>query len=208
MDPSRRSIAIGAAALIVFALAASSPSATRGAIDDPAIADALRFRASFGFSTDRALVERLVGEASGTAYGLPVTPAEETNLKVRADVRERLTGALAFIRSHPDDFGGAYFDQSVGRLGLVVRPTDSASKGSLDELATLVPVDADVRFIPADRSRTDLQRIRDDVVPREFPAAKGSYIDPVSNQVVVRLPIGVDGSSAIDVRLCLNSACS
>ena len=179
---------------ILFALStlsvllAAGGSAVQGAPDTSGetFADAVRVRTELGLPADVASVSAVLATPDGQSWDGPFTAAERAELARRDDVRRRLRPAMAVVKANPDQFGGLFFDQTVGDMLLVVRTLSETDPGLLEKVRSLLPPDATVEFREADTSFRDLVRLRDSLfaaLPTE--AETTAYADPVSGRVVI-----------------------
>jgi hypothetical protein len=98
------------------------------------------------------------------ARGMVLTKDEEAELNRRAGLRPQLDDAIAYVNAHPDRFGGAFFDQSVGDLLLVVNTSTGTTDADLTEFRQRLPSGARVEYRTARYAEQELRDIKDDLV--------------------------------------------
>ena len=124
---------------------AQAPSPATGAEPDVRdVRDAMRFRETFGLSTDRAAVEAIEANRSASrAYGVALTASEAAEMARRESFAERLSPAVPKLRAEPT-FGGMFIDQARG--GKLVVNLVNGSHADKERIAGLVPSDGQVEF--------------------------------------------------------------
>jgi len=128
--------------------------------------------------------------------GLPVTEVEYRNLVLRGTQREALQPAVDFVDAHDAEFGGLFFDQSRGRLDMVVMVLPETTPAALDKLRTLVPADANVE---TSKASTALRELRNQAAQAAVVSASAKatiVVDTRGNRVLVRVPLSDAGSMA------------
>lgn len=183
----RAFLRLGSSLLAVTLAVSMSPSTSAAdPVSATALADAIRMRSEFGFDADPLLVADLLKNGPRGKFGEALTPAEEKDLARRGDLRERLEPALAVLRKSPDAYGGHYFDQTGGRLHLVVWTLDATDNPTLIRFRALAPADADIEYRISMYSKRDLLAIRDELysgLPQD--TATSAYVDYELHQVVL-----------------------
>jgi hypothetical protein len=121
------------------------------------VADAVEFRSEFGFASDLATVSALLGDpTSDYSFGAPLSTKELANLQLRLDLREKANAAVAYIDSHPGDFGGVYFTQNTGELVMFIVSTDATPVGVVDQVVGLVPDGLTSKVVQVRHSMSEL----------------------------------------------------
>ncbi|HET7691184.1 MAG TPA: S1 family peptidase [Nocardioidaceae bacterium] len=149
------------------------------------MADAIRFRSELGFDARPEVVQAMVDRGEIDARGLVLTLAERQDLERRSAMRTKLEDALVYVGAHPESFGGAFFDQSVGDLLLVVRTLSHTPTRVLDELQSRLPTGAKVEFRLSEHSEAALITLRQDLAALGPDIVSSLAMDVVANRVEV-----------------------
>jgi hypothetical protein len=110
----------------LMALAPSVVSSEGAASIEADLADAVRFRTTFGLAADAELVRAARLDPlhySSEPYGVPLTQSEIADLLVRAQVQRALE-AVEIPQSAVDSFAGTYIDQHMGGLPVFMFTAD------------------------------------------------------------------------------------
>lgn len=169
---------------------------------DPELADALRFRTTFGFNASQAYVAASLVDKSAfpnLAYGVPLTAAEATEMDRRVALQDALTPASSFAAEQPD-YAGVYVDQLQQGLPVFLFAGTPGSRAS--QIQALLPKGTAFRTAAVSRSFSDLVQLQatiDDATPDLL--AHGidvllTGIDERANKVVVGLASDVSSGEA------------
>lgn len=110
------------AALVIVALALPVPAWARvtanegGDTDRADVAEAIRFRSTYGFRSDVDYVTRAAGDAVGfpdVEFGVPLTTVEAAEILRRGEIRLQLGAASQLVVPTPE-YAGLYLDQLDG----------------------------------------------------------------------------------------------
>jgi hypothetical protein len=125
MRPTVASLALGAVAsvaIIAFPVAGSDgdsmPTPSEDRTSAEALADAVRFRTTFGFEADTAYVLNAANDPDrypNTAWGVPLSVAEADELARREQLQAAIAPAVAYAKAAPN-YSGFYFDQPAGGI--------------------------------------------------------------------------------------------
>lgn len=143
---------------LLLAVTVASPSSA--AADSEALAEALRFRAMFGLSTDPRLVAQLEADAGAhyAEHPVPLTPEEKRDLDQRQFVQEHKQGLMLFGLAHPEMWGGLWTDQK--REGRLIVQVVGDAEPHLSAIASLAPEGAVLELRPVSRTIADLERLQ------------------------------------------------
>lgn len=135
---------LAACATVALLLAPIGASAQASSPDS--LADALRFRAELGMSTDPSLVAALAADpgAYESDYPILMTADEKLDMDRRVYVASHLDGLKAWGNAHPDEWGGIYIDQAAGGYAVAMLTTDDPTSSA--SLMALAPAGADLRI--------------------------------------------------------------
>jgi hypothetical protein len=197
--------------VVVVGLLPGAAVKSAGPIDPTELAQATRMRSDFGFDAREETVVALLAAGVRTDRGEVLRPEEAENLRVRADLRERLDPSLQVLRSRPDEFGPHYFDQTRGKLELVVGLLDDGNADALESFNRELPRDAVVRFVQAQFSAAYLGALRDELFDALPPdPATSAFLDVSQARVILSVPkerladatklVG-DRADAVEIRL-------
>lgn len=152
------------AVLFSFVLLFNTQSVTAVSPVDPQTLDtAIRYRASFGFSTDVALVTALeVDSAADRHYSVALSPDERTEMDRRMRMQELLPPLLEYAQTYPNSFGGMHVDQASGGVVHFAFTGDAAThRVKLEALAA--PIGAVVRVREVARTDLELRAFTDEI---------------------------------------------
>ena len=151
------------------------------------VADAVRFREELRFDARPQIVETMLTQGQVTAFGLVLSSAEVQELQRRSTTREAMEEALTYVDSHPSDFGGVFFDQSVGDLLLIVNVVSGTSPEIVHGFQSLLPAAATVEYREVQYATNELAAIRQELLPLVPDTIDFIAIDVVSNRVQVAM---------------------
>jgi hypothetical protein len=170
---ARSSLAALVALGIFVGLLSQAPRPTL-ASDAPAIAEAVRFRTDFGLNSDPAYVAEVAASYTPSdAFGVPLTPEEETLMERRAALPSELGKLREYRMAHRSTWGGMWLTYPTDRKGGTVLQVNVAVTSGVDEvwadLHGLVPEDAELVVTLVKRSQQDLDTLVDRVaLDQEF----------------------------------------
>jgi hypothetical protein len=166
------------------------------------VANAIRFRESFGLQADVAFVERSVVDHQqfpDLRYGVPLTLEEASDIDARQKAAVSTQPALDYAAAQPE-YAGMYFDQRAGGRP-VFRFTEHLA---LHEgvIRGLLPAAVDPLVTPADYTLDELMevysRILEDRKQLLTQMPMGSVdVDVILNRVVVELDRPTAGAQRI-----------
>jgi hypothetical protein len=122
-----------------------SPAATL----DSTLAEAVRFRQTFGLDAREAVVEELArSTAPSEVFGVPLTIAEEAVMQRRGEIQSQLGALRTYANRHRDVWGGTWLSYPAGgdmqhALMVNVAVTDGED-AHRTKVAPLVPEGADL----------------------------------------------------------------
>lgn len=180
--------------VVVLVLAMSSPLPALADVRPPqsaeALAEAIRFRTELGFDAQPDVVRSMYDRGDVTSLGLVLSTPERANLERRADLRQQLDPAVAYVDRNRSSLGGVYFDQSHGDLQMIVRILRDTPSKVIDELNALLPSGAVVRYEPAEHAESALVALRDDLEGLVPSAVDFLAVDVIGNRVQVSAVAG------------------
>lgn len=149
-SPSRRTMLAGLIVLVLLmpafpatAVTADPMNSASSADAIPSEADAIRFRATFGFDSSLALVRVASAESSRYSnmdYGVPLDAAEVAELTRRATIQAAIDPIVEQVAAN-DTFAGMYLDQRAGgprfscsRLASLTGPMNSLGSSRLSSV--------------------------------------------------------------------------
>ena len=170
MTARSRSLLIAAAVLMAACAPSAPPSATAGLTPSPVaatpapvspeeLADAVRFRTTFGLRTDQVWISAVAADPAAEAgrqdFGVPLLPFERADLLNRPQQPEVARQIEVYGQAVPDDWAGVFMDQQAGGV-LVAAFSDNVARHQ-QALTLLLPPGAQVEFRSVKWSREDLE---------------------------------------------------
>lgn len=151
------------AGVVVAMLAPSAKGAAPASAGEVAINDAMEFRETFGLRADAQFVKEAAEDPnfSDVAWGVPLNKSELADLERRVEVREAIGPAVGYLLQQPDE-AGFYTDQLDGGIPVFLFAGNIESHRAA--LATLLPDWVTYRVRQVDRSRSELNQIKNAVV--------------------------------------------
>lgn len=209
------------AALVIVALALQVPAwarvtANEGADTDRAdVAEAIRFRSTYGFRSDVDYVTRAAGDAVGfpdMEFGVPLTTVEAAEILRRGEIQLQLGAASQLVVPTPE-YAGLYLDQLDGGKPVFLFAGDPEKYRA--DIEKALPDGTAFRLGRVGRSYEELRSLRDrieddrnalralgaDVVLTGFPVVDNTVLVGVSgltaaSEELLRLRYG----AAISIR--------
>jgi hypothetical protein len=127
------------------------------------VVHAIEMRAQYGLRADLAWVLEVAADPRAThAFGFPMLPEEEQFLWDRHAGLDRYVGLIQrYAAGLPDEFGGLYIDQALGR---VMTLWTGDTEGHLAALLDLAGADAPIAARAVRWSERSLRTLQDQVV--------------------------------------------
>jgi hypothetical protein len=158
------------------------------------LADALDFRATFGFSTDLDTVTATLNDPKAdTTWGTPLTVEEAANMAERQRLFLQAETIEGFVDANPGTFGGVYYEQAAGSLVLYIASTPATSKQALAKALSLSPSGLQVKIVSVAHTMSELTTAEDQLVAKSDELGlKIVGIDTPRNSLVATLAPGSD----------------
>ena len=160
----RRTISILAALLLLASSAGVTTPSGAKALDEPPgsvlppteLERAMRFRQSFGLSTDPAFVDAVLADPEASQeFGTALTAEEEAEIFRRIQIDAELDVVTTIVDAGRDVFGGLYVDQLDG--GAVAVVVKEGAAADTDAVLAAAPDGAEIKFVDGQFSRDELE---------------------------------------------------
>lgn len=155
-QPVQRRSAVAAVIAALVLLAASTPVLAQPD-GDAGTVEALRFRETFGLSTDPAVIDSLADDPPTRPWSIPLTDDEAAEMERRVEIQNGLAALHTYGRVNSSVFGGVWIDQDAGGI-VEVQVTDDPVRHA-DAVRELVPPSAEVRLRKVANSFEELEAL-------------------------------------------------
>lgn len=151
-------------------------------------ADSIQVRLMYGLRADRAFVESL-GQVASPLLGIPLSKSEQAEMERRKRVQDSLDPLKAYAQSADALFAGMFIDQAAGGI-LDIALTAAAPQSVRNDLLSIAPREAAVRFRTVSFSMAELQSVRNELQklaatePQDVQSGIGAISTDVRSNVV------------------------
>lgn len=172
-------------------------------------ADSIQVRLMYGLRADRAFVESL-GQVASPLLGIPLSKSEQAEMERRKRVQDSLDPLKAYAQSADALFAGMFIDQAAGGI-LDIALTAAAPQSVRNDLLSIAPREAAVRFRTVSFSMAELQSVRNELQklaatePQDVQSGIGAISTDVRSTVTARQ--GQDADS-VGESVCLSGVTS
>ncbi|HYN50804.1 MAG TPA: hypothetical protein VES62_07745 [Thermoleophilaceae bacterium] len=177
--------------LAIIVLSLLLPVPTVSAVDAEALADAIRFRAEFGFDADPAHIAAVSSDPQvSRRYSVALSPVEAAEMERRLKIEDNLEPLNELLWSSAG-FGGAYIDQAAGHVIVIGFTAAAAAHDS--SVRNVLPDGARFRLREVKHSEDELRRLQAQVdADDSWLAALGTHaleipVNPKTNTVGIGL---------------------
>lgn len=195
-----RTVSLAATTVLLTAIAGAAfpVEAAFTSASEEELANARRFRETFGFEAGTQLIMTAASDRANYPnmdWGVPLTESEASEIERRVAVQLSLDEATAYARSSAD-FAGVYIDQARGGLPVFLFADDPSRHAAA--IASQLEPGTNFDVQAAERSYADLEVLQASIEAERAPfARRGVVLVSVgiltpANKVIV----GVDGLSA------------
>lgn len=188
-------------AITVLVLANTSPvvAARTGdalSASGVSLAEATKFRETFGFATDPDSVRATLADPSADlSFGTPLTKDEARNMTERQRLETLADRLEVFVDDRAASFGGLYLTQNTGHVRAYLAVTPTTPERDLASAMALAPDGLNVSLVKVDHSLAELQAgLKLLFDNRDKLGIKMAGIDPSRNSLVVTVDRSFDVS--------------